>query len=459
MKYCLRLLPLFLCIAATSNAQVNIGALMDAHNSANASLVMPTYLGDHFQRFQITLFNTYAGLGSNFATMDNAREYLTADQITKAMLGSTLGSLQAEDNNIAGLVNVSIVNAAFNIRGPSGRKFATIGFDVSERVEVNALFNRDLLQLAYGGNKQFADQTINVVPRFNGLAFTQYSISGALDLALPGSNVIIKPALRLSLLSGQASVHMGADNSITLYTEPQGRYLDFGFNYNMDVSAGADSANLSGSSFNLNNKSFSTGAGSGFGMDVGLRISPAPGLSFNIGVTDLGSINFKNHVTNIYNHSSKRYEGEQVNFVQDQGVNLDSLSGIADPSYSHNAFTVTLPTKLVLSGSYGFQKVEAKSGTYYRDQIYAVYVQGFANYLSATTRPYVAVGYTHSFHDVLNVGLNAGAGGLTGGTFGVLASVKAGAFRIGVNSNNIVPLIAQASGKGADIGLMLGLAF
>lgn len=448
-----------LCSAVSVHAQVNIGAFMNAHNSAGAARVLPTYLGDHFSNFQITLLNPYVSLGSSFATVDDAREYLTSETLGKDLIGRAVNKLDPEGNNIAGVVDLSVLAASFNIKGRDGRKLASIGVGIDEHVAVNATFNRELLELAYGGNKQYAGQTINIAPRFNGLAYTQYSVSTAASFTVPGSDFIIKPALRLSYLSGQAGVHMKDDNAITLYTEQQGRYLDFGFNYNIDVSAGADSVSLSGNSFTVNDKSFSSGAGSGVGIDFGVRVSPMQGLSFNIGVVDVGSINFTKHVTNIYNYSGKHYEGEPITFTENQSVRLDSLAGIADPSYSHNEFRVALPAKFLLSGLLGLGRMESKRISYYRHQLYVLYVQGFDDYLSSSKRAYVAAGYTHSIRDGLNIGVNAGIGGLTGGTFGVLASVKAGAFRFGINSNNVIPLLSPGSGRSADLGVLLGLSF
>jgi hypothetical protein len=459
MKRIVLLFSALTLIGQATQAQVNMGALQDGHNAANAARHLPTFLGDGFKKVQVTFFNPYIGLGSNFATFGDAREYIRADEITSTMIGNTIDKLDPENNNINGSVDLGLLNVAFNINGKNGRKIASIGAGVNERVELNMLFNDDMLLLAWRGNKQYAGKTVNIMPRFNGLAFTEYYVAGAFTIAPSFTSAIIKPAIRLSYLSGQASIHMPKENAISMYTEPEGRYLDFGFNYTINASMDQDSLTLQGSSFNINDKNFLAGAGDGFGMDLGLRVSPSAGLSFNIGVMDIGSIRFKNGVTNMFNHSEYRYEGQEVTFAEDQSLNLDSLAGIADPTYTHETYTVRLPTRLVLSGRMGLGRVEKKSGVYYRHQLSAMYLQGFDNYLSATKRPYLAVGYTRSFNNVLNLGANAGLGGITGGTFGLLASVKAGAFLFGINSNNILPLIAANSGRGADLGMLLGLSF
>ena len=104
-------------------------------------------------------------------------------------------------------------------------------------------------------------------------------------------------------------------------------------------------------------------------------------------------------------------------------------------------------------------RVENRRGSYYRHQLSGLYTQGFANYLTATTVPYMAVGYTRSFGGVFNLGANAGLGGLWGGNVGLIASLKAGPFLFGVHTNNILPLIVPEAGRGSDVGMMLGLSF
>ncbi len=445
--------------ATGAHSQVNMGAIQDGHNAANAARHLPSFLGDKFRKVQVTLFNPYIGLGSSFASFGDARDYIQADEISSGMIGNTIDGLNPEDNNINGIVDIALLNVAINLSGSDGRKAATVGFGVNQRVEMNLLFNDALLSLAWKGNKQYADQTINIMPRFNALAFTEYYVAGAYNFAPGGGDLIIKPAIRLSYLSGQASMNMPKENAISLYTHPEGRHLDFGFNYTINASMDADSATLDGSTFNINQESFRSGAGSGFGADIAVRISPSQGLSFNIGIMDIGSIRFDKGVTNMFNHSNYRYEGQEINFARDQTINLDSLASIAKPTYTHEAYSMSLPTKLILTGSMGFGRTNKNQGVYYRHQLTGMYLQGFANYLSSTTMPYVAVGYTRSFNDVLNLGANAGLGGISGGTFGVLASLKLGAFRFGINSNNIIPLVASNAGRGADFGMLLGIAF
>jgi hypothetical protein len=441
-------------------AQFNVGAVQDGHNTANAARHLPTYLGDHFRKFQISIFNPYASIGSNFASGHDAGDYFTADQITSQMIGNTIDKLKKNDeNNINALVDLAILNVAFNFTNHDGRKALSLGFGVNERVEANTVFNRETFLLAYSGNKQFANQTVSIAPRFNALAYTEYYASAAFNIRPANSEMVIKPAIRLSYLSGQASVYMPKTSSITLYTEPEGRYLDFGFNYTINTSVGDDSVKLSASSFNVNDKNFRQGAGTGFGMDLGLRISPKPGLLINVGVMDIGSIRFKKNAVNMYNYSNVRYEGQNITFTEDQSINLDSLAGIAEPKYSYDAYSVHLPTKFVATGSLGLGRGESKGGPWYKHQICVTYLQGFENYLSATKTPYVGIGYTHSFNNVFNLGTNVGVGGVWGASVGLLASLKAGPFNIGFNTNNIITLLSPKSGKGTDAAMMLVLAF
>lgn len=444
------------CLHLPAAAQLNIASLQDAHNSNNAARYLPTYLGDGFKTLQVSVFNPYITVGSNFIAAKDVREYISSDEISDAMVGRTISKLKRQNNLIQAGLDLAILNVAFNIKNKEGDPFLSIGAGVNQRVEMSTSFNRDLFLMAYQGNKQFAGQTIQLAPQLNALAYTDYYVSAALNVKIPGTEIAVKPAVRLRYLSGQASVNMTDKNSVSMYTQPDGRYIDFGFNYQVNTSiSGDDTVSLSSKSINIDQKSFQQGAGKGFGMDLGVRVNPMENLSLNIGLMDLGGLRFSKNAVNMSNDTAYRYEGAELSFSDNQRVTLDSIAGIAEPRYTYDPYRVKLPSKLIIAASLGLGKEAHKEQAYYKHTLSFTYLQGFSNYLSATKRPYVALGYTHSFHDVINLGANASVGGLWGASFGALVSVKLGGFRIGINSNNLLPLVAPKSGKGTDIGLML----
>lgn len=436
-------------------AQLNIASLQDVHNANNAARYLPTYLGDGFKTLQVSVFNPYVTVGSNFAAAKDVREYISSDEISNEMVEHTISKLKGQNNMIQAGLDLAIVNIGFNIKNKAGDPFLSIGAGVNERVEMSSSFNRDLFLLAYKGNKQFAGQTIQLAPRLNALAYTDYYVSAALNIKVPGTEIAIKPAVRLRYLSGQASVSMSDKNTVSMYTQPDGRYIDFGFNYQINTSISGDTVSLSSKSINIDRNSFQQGAGKGFGMDLGVRVNPIENLSLNIGLMDLGGLRFSRNAVNMSNDTTYRYEGAELNFSDDQRITLDSIAGIAEPRYTYDPYRVKLPSKLIISASLGLGQEEHKQLAYYKHTLTFTYLQGFSNYLSATKKPYVALGYTHSFQDVINLGANASVGGLWGTSLGALVSFKLGGFRIGINSNNLLPLIAPKSGKGTDIGLML----
>lgn len=443
-----------LMVNSRVGAQMNFNALQDPLNSNNAALSMPSYLGDGVKGIQVSMFNPYVMVGSNFTNTREARDYISKDEISNSMIDNTISKLRRKDNIIQGGLNVAILNAVFTIKNSNGEPFLSFGAGVNERVEMSTVFNRELFLLAYRGNKQFAGQTINLAPRLNALAYTEYYVSAAVNAKL-GSGIIIKPAIRLRYLSGQASIAMAKTSTLSMYTEPDGRYLDFDLNYRINTSTAGDTVSLASSSFNIDGSTFQQGAGSGFGMDLGLRVTPRENLSFNIALTDIGGIRFRKNVVNMYNDTSYRYEGQELSFRDDQTLSLDSIAGIAEPRYSYNSYRMALPTKLALSASLGLGQAEHKSRSYYKHNLTVAYLQGFSNYLSSTKSVYVALGYTHSVKGIMNIGTSLSAGGLWGFGWGALVSFKLGPLRLGVNTNNFLPLLAAKAGKGADLGVML----
>jgi len=443
------------CLHLPAAAQLNIASLQNAHNSNNAARYLPTYLGDGFKTLQVSVFNPYVTVGSNFTSAKDVREYISSDEISNTMVENTISKLKNKDNLIQAGLDLAIVNIGFNIKNKAGDPFLSIGVGVNERVEMSSSFNKELFLLAYKGNKQFAGQTIQLAPRLNALAYTDYYVSAALNIKVPGTDIGIKPAVRLRYLSGQASVNMPNSSSVSMYTQPDGRYIDLGLNYQINTSTSGDTVSLSSTSINIDQNSFQQGAGKGFGMDLGVRVTPMENLSLNIGLMDIGGLRFTKNVVNMSNDTAYRYEGAELTFSDNQRITLDSIAGIVEPRYTYDAYKVKLPTKLIISASLGLGKEERKQQSYYKHNLTFTYLQGFNNYLSATKMPYIALGYTHSFQNTVNLGANAAVGGLWGAGIGALVSFKIGGFRIGVNSNNLLPLIAPKSGKGTDIGLML----
>ncbi len=451
-------LIIFCSLTIPSFAQLHIAALQDPFDASNAARHLPTYLGDGFQRFQVNVFNPYFSLGSNFTSIGDAREFLRSNVISDELIGRNISKMHATDNLITGSFDLAILNLSVNLNDESAPVRVTLGAGVNERMELSTAFNQESFRFAYAGNEQFASEYVELAPRFDALAFSEYYVALACNVQ-NNEGWSIKPAIRLSYLSGQVSVDMQQTNSIAVYTDAEGRYLDFSLNYNINTSLGADSVRLDGSSFNLNEKSLHSGLGSGYGIDLGLRVTPKPGLDFNIGISDLGSIRFANNTTNIYNHSTYRYEGVDVNFVNEQSLSLDSLSSFARPNYAHEAYSVSLPTRLIISGSFGFGEVNNGNAHYFRHLLTGMYLQGFSNHLSATKVPYIGVGYTYSIGDIVHAGINAGIGGVFGPQVGLMASLKAGPLRFGLQSNNILSLISSQAGRGIDAGLLLALAF
>ncbi|MBS1616047.1 MAG: hypothetical protein JST06_08025 [Bacteroidetes bacterium] len=452
-------LIIFCGYAPLALAQLTISAVQDPFLASLAARHAAPYLGDGFDRFQVNVFNPYFSLGSNFTSIGDARDFLRSDVLSDELIGRNISKMHPTNNLITGSLDLALLNLAVRLGDEDAATSITLGAGVNERMELSTNFNRESFVLAYAGNEQFAGEYVELAPRFDALAFTEYYVAFACAFQSKEDGWSIKPAIRLSYLSGQVSVDMQQENSIAMYTDPEGRYLDFSLNYRINTSLGSDSVRLEGSSFNLNEKSLHNGLGSGFGLDLGLRLTPRPGLDFNVGLSDLGSIRFANNTTNIYNQSTYRYEGVDVNFVDEQHLSFDSLASFAKPNYAHEAYSVTLPTRLILSGSYGFAEVNAGNKHYFRHQVAFLYLQGFSNHLSATKTPYFGLGYTYSIGDMVHVGINGGIGGVFGPQLGLLGSIKAGPLRFGLQSNNILSLFSPQSGRGIDAGLLLALAF
>lgn len=438
------------------DAQVDVSSFNNSHSGLAASNLLPSYLGDGFKKIEITTFNPYVHLGSNFTNASNLKAYLNEDTYRDALINSTLSDLREENNIQAGL-RLSILSLGLNLNNKNGKSGFSIGAGANEVVEANVLFNKEVYLLAYRGNKQFAGQTVNLAPRVNALAYMEYYISGAANLTIPGTDFLIKPAVRLRYLIGQASIYTQHQSELSMFTEQDGRYLDIRSKYEVHSSTAVDTLKLGEDDFTFDQSTFQAGVGKGLGMDFGLRIEPMENLSINLGLSDVGSINFTKNTSTLYSDTGFRYEGQSFRFTDEfDKFSVDSFAAVLNPKYHYDAFRVPLPTKFLLTAHYGVGKVEKNNQSFYRSTLSLVYVQGMSNYFSATTTPWVILGYNRNFNTILNAGINAGLGGLYRANVGASLSVKAGFFRIGVSSNNLLPLFAGTSGRGTDLAILIG---
>lgn len=443
-----------------SYSQFNFAQLQNQQTHNLASAQLPSLLGDDIRTGEVFLWNPYFGFANNFLSAASLQQLSNSGSLTNVTIDNILSKIPKEGTLWAG-ADIPLFNIFFNINKKNHERFLSFGLGMREKIDFNFNLNKDLLSLIYKGNKQFAGQHINLAPSLNFLFYNEYFLaaSGQIQLFQHDSAhklITIKPAIRLRYLNGIASIDMPKAN-IDMYTEPEGRYIDFTSTLELNMATSVDTPDISSAIGDVNLKSLK-GAGKGFGLDLGVGVSLMENLQVHVAMIDMGSINFKNNVINYSKNATTRYDGIDLN-EKEEAVNTAKLNDLIQPDKSYNSYKQALPTRFVLHGFYGLKPKVKRRVKYYTHNMSLTYVQGFRNYLSSTKHPTLNLGYAYNLKNLINTGIGITFGGLQKLQAGAQLGFRLGAVKLGLASNNLLPLISAKAGKGTDFNMYLGFYF
>ena len=156
-------------------------------------------------------------------------------------------------------------------------------------------------------------------------------------------------------------------------------------------------SNLSDDEFNFFTEN------SGFGVDLGLNYKITDKLTVEVAVNDLGSIDWKENVTNynIDDNNGTVYQGFDFEGADDVVEEIETAFGdVIGSNETNEAFTTQLGTKMFISAKYQISEKNAFQAVYFSDN-----------------NPYIDVepSYSLGYNRTLNkstYGLTAGAGGV-----------------------------------------------
>lgn len=208
---------------------------------------------------------------------------------------------------------------------------------------------------------------------------------------------------------------------------------------------------------NIDLQSFKS-SGKGFGMDLGLGVTLFENFQAHLGFLDMGSINFNRNTINYTKNDTYTYDGIDIN-QQGDAINTGNLDEMLQPEKTYNSYKMPLPTKLILSRSVSVQEKAKRKVTYFVHNVSVTYVQGFRNYLSSTKKPALNVGYAYNFKNLVNTGASFTVGRVNKVMAGAHLGFRLGAIKLGLASNNFLPLLSAKAGRGTDVNLYLGFYF
>jgi len=435
------------------SAQYNLSSSYLYQNDVYTSRLQPSQLNLGTKTVQIGL----PGLGGAYMYAGNT--IVGFSQISNTLSSSTLDMKDIYDNAdkkrlIFGLgadVLAFAGAAQFEI---IAEKKLNVGFTVSQRGGFYAEFPYEALSFIYKGNgsPEFRGKTAQLGKiNISGATFTQY----ALHVAMPifgndgsGEGLGMRAGMGFKLLQGQLGLNM-KDAQINIFTEQNGNYLVLNRNFNIAYTDVRE--------FNR--------TGRGFGLDLGTTLYYGDKWEFIASVTDIGHLRFTKNVISYSASGNDTVSGVINSFFGGEDNNIDvnktSEKLVEVNERKGDSFTIPIGARLMLQSQYKLGRSQTTNGReYYKNRIFFTYMQGLANVVSTTTRPYLNVGYNHGFGSFFNAGLSLGYGSINRSmTAGLFCGFTGGSFKFGLGSDNLLGAILPSVGTGADFAMNMLIGF
>ncbi|WP_027000397.1 DUF5723 family protein [Eisenibacter elegans] len=423
--------------------------LYNDHQQIQRSRWQPSYLGTTDQVFEINVFPLHQQLelwAANNVLSSRQFLQLASNSLTNADVDNLIGDLKNRNRLAIGL-NLQWISTAFKIRS-QGEELFTASFEINERIEAGLTIGKEPFEFLWLGNSRFAGQTARVGDiRAGGYHWREFVLGAARNIVETDA-FKVRAGLRLKYLAAMSAGEL-TNARLDITTAQDGSYIDF--NIGTQANAGGYVTLSDAEGGNPFQHS-----GGGFAFDLGGDIQIGENLRISASLLDIGGMRFNQNTLNFTRADTAfRFEGILVSPTSSSSPSfLDSLTSIFEGEETKNAFRVALPSRLVLQGQYSIPSGLVGEN---RHDIFVTYIQGFNNIGLATTTPQLTFGYVYNVRQWLNAGIAPSFGGHAGATLGGFVSVRAGAFRFGAGSANILSLFGR--GRVANLGLNLGVSF
>ncbi len=410
---------------------------------------LPSLQGMGFQRFAITLPTISGNADNSSLEAGTLQELLWGSSLSQAAVDRIVQS----DGDVAYLnmdAQLQAIGIAFNILRADSTVLLSVGLEHRERQLTALRLDQELIDLVYSGNRQYVGATLTLDPlELRNITYRSLGGNVAFDLVLKDTDWRLRPAIGLYYLKALEAVQFEGDGA-SMYTSPDGRYVDITADYRMDVAVPEDL------------DPWKPEAGSGLATDIAVAAVWKDRLQIHLGVNEIGSMKMTGGLRNYTHAGTTRYEGVEValnEYSGDPEVSWDTLVNPLDPVKTNEAFTMRLPTTLLLYAQYGIGMKDVKGTPFPRHLVWGSLRNALSDDHFNRSRLGGAVGYTYNINDRFNAGTAFTLPG--GGNFliGLHATVRMGPVRLGVSSRDLMWLASPNTSLSADARFTLQLAF
>ncbi len=333
-------------------------------------------------------------------------------------------------------------STVFAIAAQFDKNLGTFGLSSTDYLAGTSNVPLTLIDLLINGNQK------NKVYKFDDFSFKMwwirsYSLSWAKQIFKFDDNSFIKSinaGITAKYYNGfayagidkfSANLHTGENNELTGhidYLAQAALSTDLGNEYEFENVKYSDNTSF-----------FNKPSGSGFGFDIGFSALLSSNLTVGIAITDIGSINWDNHVAE-YKANGDIYIDDLLD--EEQRNELENF--IEDSSYAINNYSTNLPTALRFNLSYKIsQAFEHFPGNM---SLHFGYNQGFNDNPGNTITPRFAFGIfweTLPYLPIIMTGLSNNRAGDIAWSFGLGYNTSIVDFAI--STQNLLNLVSNSN--------------
>lgn len=433
-------------------AQSSIPQLGNPWLMNEAAMSVPSLQGIGFKRFAISVPNAEVWADNTAVPYGPLRDALLFNRYTGELIEAVANSTDERFYLGCGL-HAQALSFAMNIANKESKVLFSLGVEHRERTLYTMDIDPQLITVLYEGNRQFAGENLVLDPlTVRSMSYRELGVNGAFDIPLGGSNehrTRLRPGIGIYGLIGLQGLYMN-DASVEMFTHPDGRAIDLRSDYDLNMALPLEADQL----FN--------GVGKGLAVDASAAILFDDHAQVFVGLDDMGSIRYTQDPKNYRAQGDYTYRGVQYTFIDQElesSVTVDSLVQLGKPTITEEAWTMALPTQLVIGGTFGKGRTDHEDFPVFR-HTWGLCVQhdlsrpGF-NY----ARTNVLASYTYTLKRIGSFGVTAASNADRIPRMGCTFTILAGPVRLGFGSSDLLPLFLNESAYSGQGQIVLQVAW
>ncbi len=385
----------------------------------------PSMMPENGGYFGIPVLGSTTFLFSNSGFTYRDLHWVRPDDSVNIDIENALSKLP-DQNFISLSVRTNILETGFKIKNNY------FSLNVSEKMNFNLTFPKELFELLFKGNGAFIGQEIDLKNMsFDATHYREYAIGWTRAI-----NKKTNVGIRLKYLYGMEN-YSSAKSNLSFYTAPDDYRIDLNSQYTINTSSSSNAGNGNGGSYLFGLKN------TGLASDLSVTYSFNERWKFNTSIIDLGYINWKSNVKNFVTASgSYSFDGIDVNqFISDSSGGsdnvMDSISNAFKPIENSDPYKVNLSTHVYFNTSYLLDAKMTVTGLIHAEIFRETVQPTFTAAINRRITDHFSASLSYSMinHHFTNLG-----GGL---------ALNAGAFQFYLISDNIIGTINPLSNNTA----------